>query len=51
MTVKKQFVGSGKATKEEMIAKAKTIVGDVVDDNHADAVAVYHTYKILNNIK
>jgi len=50
MTVKKTFTGSGKAEKADMIAEAAKHT-EVVDDNHADAVAVYHTYKILNGVK
>jgi Holliday junction resolvasome RuvABC endonuclease subunit len=40
LTIKKQFTGSGKATKEEMKAMALQVTGiEPLDDNHADAIA------------
>jgi Holliday junction resolvasome RuvABC endonuclease subunit len=41
-TVKQYFAGHGNATKAEMIAAAEGRGFDVVDDNQADALAVWH---------
>lgn len=39
-TIKKHFTGFGNATKEDMIAEAKRRGFKVIDDNHADALAI-----------
>ena len=39
-TIKKAWVGKGNATKEDMIAEAKRRGITVIDDNHADALAI-----------
>lgn len=50
MTVKKAFCGSGRATKEDMLAKATEITGNKIKNhNEADAIGVYHTH--LKEIK
>jgi crossover junction endodeoxyribonuclease RuvC len=41
-TVKKQFAGSGKASKEDMIAQCRALGFNVKSDNEADAIAVLH---------
>lgn len=40
--IKKFWVGRGNASKQEMINAAKAKGFDVVDDNHADALALLH---------
>lgn len=49
--IKKSFTGSGKAKKDDMIAKCLELKYAVDDDNVADAIAIYHTYKELVNDK
>ena len=45
MTIKKQFTGSGKATKEDVLSAVNRRRGKhIKDHNEADAVAVYETY-------
>ncbi|MFC4518595.1 hypothetical protein [Cupriavidus pinatubonensis] len=39
-TVKKHFTGNGRASKDDMIAEAKRRGVKVIDDNHADALAI-----------
>lgn len=39
-TIKKHWTGFGNATKEDMIAEAKRRGVAVIDDNHADALAI-----------
>jgi Holliday junction resolvasome RuvABC endonuclease subunit len=41
-TVKKRFAGSGKATKDDMIAQCRAMGFKPQDDNEADAIAVLH---------
>jgi len=40
-TVKKNWTGKGNASKAQMIAEAKKRGFDPVDDNHADALAIF----------
>jgi Holliday junction resolvasome RuvABC endonuclease subunit len=47
-TVKLQFTGDGRASKEDTIKEAKKYVKKVVDDNHADAIAVWYTHQKLS---
>lgn len=44
-TVKKLFTGDGRASKQDIIDKCKSLGYDPVDDNHADAIALYYAYK------
>ena len=39
-TVKKAWTGKGNATKDDMIAEAERRGMKVIDDNHADALAI-----------
>lgn len=41
-TIKKIWTGKGNATKEMMIEEARRRGFDVIDDNHADALALLH---------
>jgi Holliday junction resolvasome RuvABC endonuclease subunit len=40
--VKKQFAGSGKASKDDMIKQCRALGFNVKSDNEADAIAVLH---------
>ena len=42
MTVKKAFCGSGRATKEDVIAQCRLMGFKPEDDNEADAIALLH---------
>jgi len=41
-TVKKQFVGSGKATKDDVMAQCRSLGFKVQNHNEADALAILH---------
>lgn len=50
-TIKHSFTGNGKADKEDMILKAKTLYKiDGIDDNIADAIGCCYTHSQLKGI-
>ena len=48
-SIKKFFTGKGNADKELMLVTAREQYPDCVDDNEADAIALYHFYQEVYN--
>jgi len=44
-SIKKAWVGKGNASKEDMIAEATRRGHVIIDDNHADALAIQHWFR------
>ena len=47
--IKKFFTGAGNADKELMLVTAREIYPDCVDDNEADAIALFHYWQAVYN--
>jgi Holliday junction resolvasome RuvABC endonuclease subunit len=50
-SIKKSFTGSGRANKGDMKRECEKRGIEAVDDNHADAIAVFHHHKLAKEGK